>query len=138
MGFRKPLYDVEEKGLDPKKPHRSLGSDGRLLVDPTPTSVDESEEQLLEETETPEDQEDTQSPRRNALKLMGDDGPLPPAHTTEETTGEELAAAEEEKQTQEKKPATTPTSSGRVIPKNKKKKKSQKTPSAPESRSKKT
>jgi len=31
MGFRKPLYDVEEKGLDPQIPHNNLGSDGRLL-----------------------------------------------------------------------------------------------------------
>lgn len=31
MGFRKPLYDVEEKGLDPNVPHKALGSDGRLL-----------------------------------------------------------------------------------------------------------
>lgn len=30
MGFRKALYDVEEKGLDPRKPHSSLGTDGRL------------------------------------------------------------------------------------------------------------
>jgi len=31
MGFRKSQYDVEEKGLNPKKPHANLGSDGRLL-----------------------------------------------------------------------------------------------------------
>lgn len=30
MGFRKALYDVEEKGLNPSLPHRNLGSDGRL------------------------------------------------------------------------------------------------------------
>jgi len=32
MGFRKPQYDVEEKGLDPSTPHKNLGKDGRLLV----------------------------------------------------------------------------------------------------------
>lgn len=32
MGFRKSLYDVEEKGLDPKKPHNSIGNDGRLAT----------------------------------------------------------------------------------------------------------
>ena len=31
MGFRKPLYDVAEKGLNPTTPHKNLGSDGRLL-----------------------------------------------------------------------------------------------------------
>jgi len=30
MGFRKALYDVEEKGLNPKMPHRTIGPDGRL------------------------------------------------------------------------------------------------------------
>lgn len=31
MSFRKVIYDVEEKGLNPKLPHTALGSDGRLL-----------------------------------------------------------------------------------------------------------
>lgn len=31
MGFRKPQYDVEEKGLNPLVPHKNLGRDGRLL-----------------------------------------------------------------------------------------------------------
>ena len=30
MGFRKAIYDVEEKGLDPTKPHSEVGADGRL------------------------------------------------------------------------------------------------------------
>lgn len=33
MGFRKAIYDVEEKGLDPNKPHAELGEDGRLKAD---------------------------------------------------------------------------------------------------------
>lgn len=33
MGFRKAIYDVEEKGLDPSKPHTELGEDGRLKAD---------------------------------------------------------------------------------------------------------
>lgn len=55
MGFRKPLYDVEEKGLDPQKPHTNLGSDGRLLPAEdnlgTPTAVSSSKkEAALDET----------------------------------------------------------------------------------------
>lgn len=52
MGFRKPLYDVEEKGLNPEVPHTNLGSDGRLLPAKdnlgTPTAVSSSGETDLE------------------------------------------------------------------------------------------
>lgn len=47
MGFRKALYDVEEKGLDPSTPHRNLGSDGRLtpaLSNPSSPVVSEVNE----------------------------------------------------------------------------------------------
>ena len=52
MGFRKPLYDVEEKGLDPEIPHTNLGSDGRLLPAEenlgTPTAVSSSKKTDLD------------------------------------------------------------------------------------------
>jgi len=37
MGFRKAIYDVEEKGLDPTVPHNQIGDDGRLLSDVEPS-----------------------------------------------------------------------------------------------------
>ena len=42
MGFRKPSYDVEEKGLDPSVPHKDLGTDGRLLPDRASPAGDQS------------------------------------------------------------------------------------------------
>lgn len=48
MGFRKALYDVEEKGLNPNLPHKNLGSDGRLvpaLSEPSSPVVREASEE---------------------------------------------------------------------------------------------
>lgn len=33
MGFKKEVYEVEEKGLNPSEPHKKLGADGRLVVE---------------------------------------------------------------------------------------------------------
>lgn len=57
MGFRKALYDVEEKGLDPKKPHKEIGNDGRLLskvVPNQPAAANSSSSKSQEEKSTQE------------------------------------------------------------------------------------
>lgn len=57
MGFRKAIYDVEEKGLDPKKPHKEIGDDGRLLskvVPSQPAAVNSSLSKSQEEKSTQE------------------------------------------------------------------------------------
>ena len=33
MGFKKEVYDVDEKGLDPTEPHNDIGSDGKLVIE---------------------------------------------------------------------------------------------------------
>jgi len=57
MGFRKAIYDVEEKGLDPKKPHKEIGDDGRLLskvVPNQPAAANSSSSKSQEEKSTQE------------------------------------------------------------------------------------
>lgn len=59
MGFRKVLYDVEERGLDPRKPHKEIGTDGRLMSKVVPnqpaaaTSSDDVESSEERSTQPP-------------------------------------------------------------------------------------
>lgn len=54
MGFRKVLYDVEERGLDPRKPHKNIGVDGRLIakvVPDQPTAANSSSSDIASQEE---------------------------------------------------------------------------------------
>jgi len=78
MGFRKKLYDVEEKGLEPDKPHHILGLDGRLVDDSTSSKLPVVEAQSAVATQsssqTTAEEVHTSSP--SSQKWFPQTGPL--------------------------------------------------------------
>jgi hypothetical protein len=84
MGFRKSLYDVEEKGLDPTKPHNELGIDGRLA------SVDDSSDTPAA-SELKEDLSASKASKKKAALVQVEEAMT----LTSETSGEENASAKD-------------------------------------------
>lgn len=67
MGFRKEIYDVEEKELEPTKPHSKLAEDGRLArtskKPKTPVVKEDSKKEPSEKTASETKKKVTTSPK---------------------------------------------------------------------------
>lgn len=78
MGFRKGIYDVEEKGLDPTKAHSSLSADGRLTPAPakpvTPV-ISEPSDKSLEKKVKPKSEEEVSKKEDKKATLDAPDAP---------------------------------------------------------------